>query len=82
MTAGNGFADMVFMPLPHYSELSPIVVELKWDKSCYEGLRQIKEKRYAQILCNYTGEVFLVGINYDKKSKRHTCRIESYVFDK
>lgn len=81
LPSGKGYADIVFLPRQGSSKPA-LLVELKWDKSCYEGLRQIKEKRYAQILRNYTGEVFLVGINYDKKSKRHTCRIESYVFDK
>ncbi|MFQ8840683.1 MAG: hypothetical protein ACLR8P_06920 [Clostridium fessum] len=30
-----------------------------------------------QIL-NYMGNILLVGINYDKVGKEHTCRIEAY----
>lgn len=26
----------------------------------------------------YTGDILLVGINYDKKSKEHQCIIEKY----
>lgn len=76
MPAGNGFADMVFMPLPHYSELSPIVVELKWDKSADTAIRQIKDKKYLECLKGYEGRIILVGINYDKTTRKHTCIIE------
>lgn len=27
---------------------------------------------------NYTGDILLVGINYDKKTKKHECVIEEY----
>ena len=37
---------------------------------------QIKEKRYAESLKDYTGDILLVGINYDKKTKEHSCSIE------
>ena len=30
-------------------------------------------------LLYYTGDILLVGINYDKKSKEHQCLIEKYV---
>jgi hypothetical protein len=30
----------------------------------------------GQALKNYVGEVLLVGINYDKDSKKHTCLID------
>ena len=32
----------------------------------------------VDCLKNYSGEVLLVGVNYDKE-KRHTCRIERAV---
>ena len=44
-----------------------------------ERVRQIKEKEYAAWLEAYTGEILLVGINYDKKDKVHKCIIEKYV---
>ena len=37
---------------------------------------QIKEKKYVEILREYHGNLLLVGINYDKESKKHTCVIE------
>lgn len=40
---------------------------------------QIKQKRYTQPLQGYTGNVLLVGINYDKQTKKHSCVIESIV---
>ena len=53
-----------------------MVVELKFDKTAKTALQQIKDKKYADCLKNYNGEILLVGINYDKNSKKHTCRIE------
>ncbi len=31
---------------------------------------------FVAALKDYGGEMLLVGINYDVKSKKHTCRIE------
>ena len=31
-----------------------------------------------EALENYGGDILLVGINYNEKSKKHTCRIEEY----
>ena len=39
---------------------------------------QIKEKKYVEILREYHGNLLLVGINYDKESKKHTCVIEKW----
>ena len=38
--------------------------------------KEIKKKQYTQWIENYTGEILLVGINYDKLSKHHECVIE------
>ena len=38
-----------------------------------------KTKKYPSSILNYTGDILLVGINYDKKSKEHQCLIEKYV---
>lgn len=35
-------------------------------------------KKYPESLRQYRGKILLVGINYDKKSKKHECGIESY----
>lgn len=53
-----------------------MVIELKWDGSVEGAIRQMKEKRYVKALQGYQGEILLVGINYDKKSKKHSCKIE------
>ncbi len=74
---GRGFADVVFLPLPHTGKPA-LVVELKYDGSACTAIRQIKEKHYTQALEGYAGEILLVGINYDKgkTGKMHDCRIE------
>ena len=80
LPTGRGFADFVYIPKPMYREDYPaLVVELKWNKSAATALQQIKEKRYAESLQDYAGKILLVGINYDKKTKEHTCSIEKLV---
>ena len=37
---------------------------------------QIMRKEYPAKLAEYTGEILLVGINYNKDTKQHTCKIE------
>ncbi|HBA96738.1 MAG TPA: AAA family ATPase, partial [Lachnospiraceae bacterium] len=77
LPAGRGFADFVFIPKPAYAEEYPaLLVELKWNKSAKAAIQQIKEKKYPSALTQYTGDILLVGINYDKKSKVHKCIIE------
>ena len=29
-------------------------------------------------IAEYTGDILLVGINYDKEAKQHTCQIEKW----
>ncbi len=57
-----------------------LVVELKYDKTAYAAIQQIKERHYTQALEGYAGEILLVGINYDKKNKNnpHSCVIERW----
>lgn len=75
LPAGKGFADIVFIPRK-YSDKPAIIVELKWDKTAEGAIKQIKEKNYSNSLEQYSGEIILVGINYNKKSKKHECIIE------
>ena len=78
LPTGRGFADFVFIPKPEYkNEYPALVVELKWNKSVQTALQQIKEKEYPKSLEEYTGDILLVAINYDKK-KSHQCLIEQY----
>ncbi len=77
LPTGRGFADMVFVPHKD-SDRPAMVVELKYDKSADAAIAQIKEKRYAGALSDYAGEILLVGINYDKETKKHDCVIERF----
>ena len=77
MPLGRGFADFVFLPKHRYADYYPaLLVELKWNKDVATALSQIKEKRYAESLKDYAGSILLVAINYDKKTKEHSCSIE------
>mgnify|MGYP000845736133 CR=1 FL=1 len=78
LPTGRGFADFVYIPKPEYKADYPaLVVELKWNKTADTALQQIKERKYPQSLEQYTGNILLVGINYDKKTKEHSCVIEN-----
>jgi len=74
---GRGFADVVFLPLPS-SGRPALVVELKYDKTAGAAIQQIRDRQYTQALEGYSGEILLVGINYDRENirKPHSCVIE------
>ena len=73
---GRGFADLVFIPWRNV--VSPaIVVELKWNQSAETAIKQIHEKKYPDSLKNWSGEILLCGVNYDKETKQHTCVLET-----
>ncbi len=76
LPAGKGFADICLVPRKLYADKPAAVIELKWDKSAEGAIAQIKERRYVAALKDYQGELLLAGINYDKRSKKHTCVIE------
>lgn len=77
--SGRGFADFVFVPKPDYlADYPALVVELKWNKSAETALKQIRDQQYPESLLQYTGNILLVGISYDKKTKAHQCFIEEY----
>lgn len=42
-------------------------------------MQQIKKKKYPDSLHGYTGNLLMVAINYDKKSKKHQCIIEKII---
>lgn len=73
---GKGFADIVYLPLPNNPNRPVIVVEPKWDKSAKTAIAQVKKKQYPESLKEYSGEILLVGIDYDKKTNEHSCKIE------
>ncbi len=77
MPSGEGFADIVYIPKREADRNIPaLVIELKWNKDAKTALEQIKEKNYTESLEDYCGNIILVGINYDKATKEHSCIIE------
>jgi hypothetical protein len=78
LPAGKGFADLAFLPRPQHAEKPALVIELKWDKTADTAIRQIKEKGYAGSLAGFAGKVLLVGVSYDKKTRRHEAVIEEW----
>ena len=77
LPTGKGYADLVLIPfLPN---IPALVVELKHNKSSESALNQIKEKNYCQALEGYYDNLLFVGINYDEKTKEHSCKIERFV---
>ena len=78
LPAGKGFADLIFLPRKNNSNPA-MIVELKYNKSAEGAIEQIKKKQYADSLKDYSGEILLVGINYNKDTKKHDCVIEKNV---
>ncbi len=76
LAGGKGFADLVFIPRKGCTTPA-MIVELKWNISAEAAIDQIKKKEYVKCLKDYSGEILLVGISYDRDAeKRHTCVIE------
>jgi len=81
LAGGKGYADMVFVPRSNINKPA-IIVELKWNKSADSAINQIKNRQYVESLKGYSGEVVLVGVNYDageshgEEFKKHKCRID------
>lgn len=74
LPTGRGFADIAF--IPYVPNVPAIIVELKNNKTATGAIEQIKAKKYADALRHYEGNLIFVGINYDEKTKVHTCKIE------
>ena len=79
--AGKGFVDFIFYP--EHQDSAAFILELKVDSTPEKAIQQIKAKNYALRLRGtlgerpkYTGKIFGIGISYDKKTKKHTCKIE------
>lgn len=73
LPSGRGFADIAFIP---FGDKPAILVELKWNKDADSAINQIKDKKYPTSLEKYKEDLIMVGINYDKETKKHTCKIE------
>jgi hypothetical protein len=76
LPTGKGYADVVYLPRKLHADKPAVVVELKYDKTAEGAIAQIKAKRYPAALAEYHGNLLLCGINYDKESKAHQCRVQ------
>ena len=76
LPSGKGFADIVLIPRKHVDSPA-IILELKVNKDADSAIAQIKRKQYPAKVAEYTDRLLLVGINYDRDTKQHQCRIES-----
>ena len=79
--AGEGYVDFIFYP--ERKGMDGIILELKVDSSPEDAIRQIENKHYALRFQGklgerpkYTGQIRAVGINYNRKTKEHTCKIK------
>ena len=79
LAGGKGFADLVFVPKRKFADKPAMVIELKWNRNAEAAIAQIKQKKYCESLKEYQGNLILVGLNYDKKTKEHNCIIEKFV---
>lgn len=79
LASGRGYSDILFLPRKSSSKPA-LLVELKWNKSADQAISQIMEKQYTEFMrkFDYDGELLLIGLNYNAKSGKHTCRIERY----
>ena len=75
LPSGHGLADVVYLPRRR-SPLPALVVELKWNREDGGAIAQIRDRDYAALPRDLVGEVLLVGITYDEKTKAHACTIE------
>lgn len=82
LATGKGFADLVFIPRRSVNKPA-MVVELKYNKEADTAIEQIKRRNYPAKVAEYLegdnleGSILLVGINYDRETKTHTCIIEN-----
>lgn len=79
--SGVGYVDFIFYPVNR--DADRIILELKVDHSPDEAIRQIKDKKYILRFTGKLGEerkcagrILAVGISYNKKQKKHACKVE------
>ena len=65
----------MLLPRPGVASAA-LVIELKRNETAETAIEQIKEKKYINKVKEHAHKILLVGICYDKKSKKHTCKIE------
>ena len=79
--AGKGYVDFIFYP--EVKSADAIILELKVGSTHKKAIQQIKDKNYVSRLRGklgekpkYTGKILAVGISYNKKTKKHMCKVE------
>ena len=78
---GKGFADIIYLPnYENYRSKPALIIELKNGHSAEDALNQIKDKNYVDFVKPYAKGALLIGINYDPKTKEHSCIIEEESF--
>ena len=75
LASGKGFADLVLIPRKNVASPA-IVIELKYDKAVNTAIEQIKQRQYPAKVSQYTDNLLLVGITYERDTKQHHCCIE------
>jgi hypothetical protein len=77
LPSGKGFVDIAFIPRPNRADIPAMLIELKWDASVETAISQIRNNRYPDSLAAWSGNILIAGISYDKKTREHSCVIES-----
>ena len=77
LATGKGFADMVLIPRKDVDSPA-IVLELKYNRDADSAIDQILRLQYPDKVAQYTGDLLLVGINYDREKKTHECQIQRW----
>ena len=75
LPTGKGFADIVLIPRKNV-DTPAMVIELKVDRDADSAIDQIRRRQYPAKVASYADRLLLVGIGYDRQTKKHTCRIE------
>jgi hypothetical protein len=73
---GRGFADLVLIPRKNVATPA-IIVELKYTGTTGTALDQIHDRHYPDKVKEYAGDILLVAVTYDRKTKEHRCEIEA-----
>ncbi|MCQ2337293.1 MAG: ATP-binding protein [Paludibacteraceae bacterium] len=79
LPTGKGYADLAL--IPYVPNIPALIIELKCSDSADSAINQIKNKEYDDLLQHYRGDMLFVGVSYNKKSKKHTCKIEKIMYD-
>jgi hypothetical protein len=85
LDTGKGYADIVYLPAPQYSEKPALLIELKYGHSADAAMEQIRRRKYHDRLEYYRGNLLLIAINYNRELpaehpefKHHSCKIKKW----